>query len=77
MTPNPSTECALKVSLQPVSANRLLLALPRSEYAAVSEHLRHVEVHAGDLLQAANTSIRYIWFPNDCLISIRAEIMGI
>jgi hypothetical protein len=65
----------LKVRLQPVCTNRLLLAMPRSDYQALSENLRVVDVHAGDLLQAARAPIQQIWFPNDCLISLRAEVM--
>ena len=69
------TEYVLKARLQPICSNRLLLSLPQSEYLTLSEKLHLVEVNAGEVLHIAHTPVRHVWFPNDCLISIRAEVL--
>jgi CRP-like cAMP-binding protein len=64
----------LKSGSPPVPANHLLAKLPVAEYVELARDLEHLEVDAGRLIERKGTPLQYVWFPNDCLISVRAEI---
>ena len=57
------------------NANRILAALPRAEYAQLHSALRIQALVSGDCIQQARASVQLVWFPIDCLISVRAEIL--
>ena len=57
------------------AANQILAALPRAEYAQLQSSLRIESLVSGDCIQQARVSVQQVWFPTDCLISIRAEIL--
>ncbi|WP_326941000.1 Crp/Fnr family transcriptional regulator [Actimicrobium sp. GrIS 1.19] len=48
--------------------------LPVAEYVELARGLEHIELEAGCLIEQRGTPLQYVWFPNDCLISLRAEI---
>lgn len=50
--------------------NRLLESLPEDAYARIAPYMRSVSLRSGELLHRAGESIRYLFFPLDCLISI-------
>ncbi len=56
------------------SGNRLLAALPSAEYAQLDGALRSVALSTGACIQQAYQPVCDVWFPLDCLISVRAEI---
>ncbi len=56
------------------TGNRLLAALPRMEYAQLHGALRSAALVTGDCIQPARQAVREVWFPVDCLLSVRAEI---
>lgn len=63
------------VNQEPV-ANRLLAALSRKEFAHLLACLDPVQVSLGEVLHEPGELIRHIYFPNDCLISLRAVLEG-
>jgi CRP-like cAMP-binding protein len=58
------------------SANLLLAALPPEDLARMLPALDQVQVESGDVLCEPGDPIRYIYFPNDCLISLMAVAEG-
>ena len=50
--------------------NHLLRALPDHEYARVRPHLEMLEYEALDLLVEAGESLRYVYFPENAVVSI-------
>jgi CRP-like cAMP-binding protein len=54
------------------NANLLLAALPPDDLARMLPALDQVKVAVGDVLSEPGDPIRYIYFPNDCLISMMA-----
>jgi CRP-like cAMP-binding protein len=57
-------------------ANLLLAALPPAELASMLPALDQVQVQAGAVLCEPGDSIRHIYFPHDCLISLMAVAEG-
>lgn len=55
---------------QTVISNTLLSAMPRLEYAALMPHLELVKLDFGDVLYEAGDTIKYVYFPNDSLVSL-------
>jgi len=64
----PSTKRAGPVS------NRLLAALPKKEYQRLLPELEEVTLVFADILYEAGDSIRHVYFPNDSIISLLAEV---
>ena len=64
----------MKFASHPAPSNRLLAALPRAEYARLAASLKSVDLIAGAVIQQSRQAVRHVWFPLDCLISLRAEI---
>ena len=54
----------------PPIANRLLAALKHAEYLRLQDHLESVSLDFGEVLYETNDPIRYVYFPNDSLISL-------
>jgi CRP-like cAMP-binding protein len=54
---------------KPVS-NKILLALPESEYRSVREHLEFVELPQHRVLQEPHETMRFVYFPNGGLVSL-------
>jgi CRP-like cAMP-binding protein len=57
------------VAGKPVS-NKILLALPDSEYLSVRRHLDFVELPQHHVLHEPNESLRFVHFPNGGLVSL-------
>ena len=55
-------------------SNRILSGLPRAELTRMMAALQLVELDAGETVQHAHVAVKHVWFPLDCLISLRAEI---
>jgi CRP-like cAMP-binding protein len=54
---------------KPVS-NKILLALPESEYLSVRAHLNFVELPQHRILHEPNESLHFVYFPNGGLVSL-------
>ena len=48
--------------------------LPPAEYQTIAASLDCVELTSSEIVQQSRRPILHVWFPNDCLISLRAEI---
>lgn len=59
---------------QPV--NRLLAALPKNEYKRLLPKLKTVNLILGEELYESGEEIKYIYFPNDSIISLISEVSG-
>jgi CRP-like cAMP-binding protein len=57
----------------PVS-NRLLAALPKKEYQRLLPELEEVTLVFADILYEAGDAIRHVYFPNNSIISLLAEV---
>ncbi len=55
-------------------ANSVLAAMPREEYQRLLAGLEPVSLTFGDVLYEPGDSIRYIYFPSDCLISLLTQV---
>ena len=55
-------------------ANRVLAALPPKEYQRMIAGLEPVSLAFGDVLYEPGDSMRYIYFPGDCLISLLTQV---
>ena len=60
-------------SARPVH-NRLLAALPPSEYALLAADLTECDLRVGEVLQALHHPTDHVWFPLSGLVSLRAEV---
>jgi CRP-like cAMP-binding protein len=58
------------------SGNMLLAALPAADMARLAASLEQVQVEVGDVLSEPGAPIRYIYFPNDALISLLGVAEG-
>ena len=58
------------------TANLLLAALPPDDIARLLPALDRVQVEVGDVLCEPGDPIRYVCFPDDCLISLMAVAEG-
>lgn len=63
-----------KVALDVPARNAVLAALPVAEYLRLLPALEHVELETGDVLHAAGTAIRHVYFPVDCVIGLLTRI---
>jgi PAS domain S-box-containing protein len=73
-----------KRSLQPVGldsqtetrtiANSVLAAVSRTEFERLSAGLEPVSLTFGDVLYEPGDTIRYVYFPSDCLISLLTQV---
>jgi len=55
-------------------ANKLLAALSQTEYRRVMANLVPVELHADKTLYESGDTIKYVYFPNDALISMQTMV---
>lgn len=51
-------------------ANRILAALPRSEFQRLQEQLEPVTLSFGEMLYEPGDPIKHVYFPNDSLVSL-------
>ena len=51
-------------------ANRILGALPMTDYLALAPHLEPVQVSAGQVMQAAGAACTHAHFPVDCAVTL-------
>ena len=49
--------------------NRLLAALPATEYARIFPHLQLVSMPLGEVLSEPGNVQHHVYFPTDCIIS--------
>lgn len=50
--------------------NKILGALPQSEFSRLAEHLERIQLNKGDVLYVAGDTIRYSYFPIKGLLSL-------
>ncbi|ABI56467.1 Crp/Fnr family transcriptional regulator [Alkalilimnicola ehrlichii MLHE-1] len=56
--------------LQRAQLNRLLAALPASDFARLSPHLEPVSLTLGESLCEPNKEMKHVYFPVDCIVSL-------
>jgi len=56
------------------AVNRLLATLPRNEYKRLLPQLRTVSLVLGEVLYEPGDAIKYVYFPNDSIISLISEL---
>ena len=54
--------------------NRILAALPRSEYDRILQHVRMTTVTTGHTLHAHHAPIKDVYFPNSGVFSVTNEM---
>jgi CRP-like cAMP-binding protein len=54
--------------------NRLLAALPRKDYQKLLPTLEPVRLTFGEILYESQAQIRYVYFPNDCFVSMLTTV---
>ena len=54
--------------------NRLLAALPRKDYRKLLPFLEAVKLPFSEVLYESHSQIRFVYFPNDCLVSMLTTI---
>lgn len=54
--------------------NRLLATLPKKEYNRLLPHLKTVSLVLGEELYESGDAIKYVYFPNDAIISLISEL---
>lgn len=54
--------------------NRLLAALPRKAYQKLLRLLEPVQLEFAQILYEPGSTIRHVYFPNDCLVSLLASV---
>jgi CRP-like cAMP-binding protein len=73
----PAARRALRERADRVSvANRVLAALPRSDYLALLDGLEPVALTYGTVLYEPNEPIEHVFFPIDCLVSLLTKVEG-
>ena len=55
--------------------NKILAALPESEYQAIAPHLKPVDLTSGEIISEPNQSITEIYFPQRAMISLVSIMM--
>ena len=60
----------MAVSRRATAANALLAALSRNEYLRLLGNLEQVALTYGEVLYAPGDPIRYVYFPNDSIVSL-------
>ena len=58
------------------AANRLLAALPATEYARLLSGFELVELTYGDVLHEPGQEMQHVYFPTDCLVSLLTVVEG-
>ena len=56
------------------NVNRLLATLPKNEYKRLSPRLKSVSLVLGEVLYEPGDAIKYVYFPNDSIISLIAKL---
>jgi CRP-like cAMP-binding protein len=56
------------------SVNRLLATLPKNEYKRLLPKLKNVSLVLGEVLYEPGAAIRYVYFPNDSIISLISKL---
>src|ERR1044072_319759 len=56
------------------SVNRLLATLPKNEYKRLLPKLETVSLGLGEVLYEPGAAIKYVYFPNDSIISLISEL---
>ena len=56
------------------SVNRLLATLPKNEYKRLLPELKTVKLALGEVLYKSGDAIKYVYFPNDSIISLISEL---
>jgi CRP-like cAMP-binding protein len=56
------------------NVNRLLATLPKNEYKRLSPRLKTVSLVFGEVLYEPGDAIKYVYFPNDSIISLIAKL---
>jgi CRP-like cAMP-binding protein len=56
------------------SVNRLLATLPKNEYKRLLPKLKTVNLVLGEVLYEPGAAIKYVYFPNDSIISLISEL---
>ena len=56
------------------SVNRLLATLPKNEYTRLLSKLKTVRLVLGEVLYEPGAAIKYVYFPNDSIISLISEL---
>jgi CRP-like cAMP-binding protein len=56
------------------SLNRLLATLPKNEYKRLLPKLKTVSLVLGEVLYEPGAAIKYVYFPNDSIISLISEL---
>ena len=57
-----------------LGVNRLLATLPKNEYKRLLPKLKTVNLILGDTLYEPGDAIKYVYFPNDSIISLISEL---
>jgi CRP-like cAMP-binding protein len=75
---NEFAACAVAIPVKPMRAegligNRVLESVPQSELGALEE-LERVSLKFGQILYDAGGTIRYVYFPTNCLISLLTAV---
>jgi CRP-like cAMP-binding protein len=58
------------------AVNRLLATLPKNEYKRLLPQLKTVNLVLGEELYESGEAIKYVYFPNDSIISLISELSG-
>jgi CRP-like cAMP-binding protein len=58
------------------SLNRLLATLPKNEYKRLLPKLKTVSLVLGEVLYEPGAAIKYVYFPNDSIISLISKLSG-
>jgi CRP-like cAMP-binding protein len=58
------------------SVNRMLATLPKAEYKRLWPSLKHVNLILGEVLYEPGTVIKYVYFPNNSIISLISPQLG-
>ena len=56
------------------SINRLLATLPKNEYKRLLPKLKEVSLVLGEVLYEPGAAIKYVYFPNDSIISLISKL---
>jgi CRP-like cAMP-binding protein len=56
--------------------NRVLAGLPRKDYRMLLPVLEPVQLTFGEILYESQARIRYVYFPNDCFVSMLTGVDG-
>ena len=61
---------------RPSVQNRLLASLPRNKYERLLDGLEPIELSYGQILNQPGEEMAYVYFPNDCLVSLLTVVEG-